>query len=170
MADGRLAALGMLGHLSAEPNPLLRRKASQMLKPVMDAAAITAFWDAHFPQVRSGDFTLVSVAPGEATLKLTPDARHLRPGGTVSGPSLFALADVAAYAALLAHIGPEPLILTTSLTVNFLRRPSAGPLLGRCVILKLGKRLAVVEVGIRPEHEDELVAHATATYAIPPKR
>jgi uncharacterized protein (TIGR00369 family) len=106
--------------------------------------------------------------PVGQVLRLDPDARHLRPGGTISGPALFTLGDVAAYAALLAHIGPEPLILTTSFTINFLRQPPKAPLLGDCRILKLGKRLAVTEIGISPEAGGDLVAHATGTYAIPP--
>jgi uncharacterized protein (TIGR00369 family) len=135
----------------------------------MTAADVSALWSAQFPQVHAArDIAIVSVGPGEAVLRLDPDTRHLRPGGTVSGPALFTLADLAAYAALLAHIGPEPLIVTTSLTLNFLRRPPMAPLLGTCRILKLGKRLAVVEVGIRPEAGGELVAHATATYSVPP--
>ena len=140
-----------------------------MLQPVMSAAEISAFWDAHFPQVRSGEFELVSIGPGEAVLRLTPDERHLRPGGTISGPALFALADVSAYAVLLAHIGPEPLIVTTSFNINFMRRPPLAPLFATCRILKLGKRLAVVEADIRPEAGD-LVAHATGTYSMPPFR
>jgi uncharacterized protein (TIGR00369 family) len=137
-------------------------------QPVMSAAEVTAFWDRHFPQVRGEElFEIVSIAPGEAVLRLAPGERHLRPGGTVSGPTLFAIADVAAYAALLAHVGPEPLMLTVSFTINFMRRAPFAPLLAECRILKLGKRLAVVEIGVRPEADGELVAHATATYSIP---
>jgi uncharacterized protein (TIGR00369 family) len=140
-----------------------------MPHPVMSLDDIVTFWDQHFPQVRTGgDIDLVSVGPGEALVRLRPDERHLRPGGTVSGPSLFTLADVAAYAVLLAHVGPVPLMVTTNLTMNFLRRPGLAPLLCRCSIMKLGKRLAVVEAGIRPEAGGDLVAHATGTYSVPP--
>jgi uncharacterized protein (TIGR00369 family) len=139
-------------------------------KPVMSADQVAALWEEHFPQVKTiGDLAILSIAPGEAVLRLVPGDQHLRPGGTVSGPTLFALADVAAYAALLAHVGPHPLILTTNLNINFMRRPPLRPLLATCRILKLGKRLGVVEVAIRPEAEDDLVAHATGTYAIPPR-
>jgi uncharacterized protein (TIGR00369 family) len=139
------------------------------LQPVMSVAELSAFWDTHFPQIQAGrDINIVSIEPGTAVLRLEPDWRHLRPGGTVSGPALFTLADVAAYAALLAHIGPEPLIVTTNLTMNFMRRPPIAPLLGRCRIMKLGKRLAVVEVRIEPETGGDLVAHATGTYSVPP--
>ena len=140
-----------------------------MLQPVMSAAQIHAFWDEHFPQIRSAPaIEVIEVASGEVVVRLTPDERHLRPGGTVSGPTLFTLADVAAYAVLLAHVGPVPLMVTTNMTMNFLRRPPLAPLAGACRILRLGKRLAVIEVGIRPEAGGELVAHATGTYSIPP--
>jgi uncharacterized protein (TIGR00369 family) len=140
-------------------------------KPIMTAEAVAAFWDEHFPQLQHArDIVIVSIAPGEAVLRLEPAEQHLRPGGTVSGPALFLLADVAAYAALLAHIGPEPLLVTTNLNINFMRRSPPAPLLGVCRILKLGQRLGVVEVGISPEAGGDLVAHATATYAIPPRR
>jgi uncharacterized protein (TIGR00369 family) len=139
------------------------------LRPVMTAAAVSAFWETHFPQVAAGGgVKILSVDPGQAVLRLDPGEQHLRPGGTVSGPAIFTLADLAAYAALLAHIGPEPLIVTTSLTLNFLRRPPPTPLLATCRILKLGKRLAVVEIGIRHQNGGDLVAHATATYSVPP--
>lgn len=138
-------------------------------RPVMSAAEVSAFWDEHFPQVQAGrEIAILAIRPGAAVLRLTPDERHLRPGGTVSGPALFTLADVAAYAALLAHLGPKPLIVTTNLAMNFLRRPPLAPLLGECRILKLGKRLAVLEIGIRSEAVGDLVAHATGTYSIPP--
>jgi uncharacterized protein (TIGR00369 family) len=134
----------------------------------MTAEAVAAFWEEHFPQIQKArDVTILSVAPGEAVMRLAPNERHLRPGGTVSGPTLVTLADVTAYAALLAHVGPEPMIVTTNINMNFMRRAPLAPLLATCKILKLGKRLAVVEIGIRPETGGELIAHATATYAIP---
>jgi uncharacterized protein (TIGR00369 family) len=141
-----------------------------LFKPVMTAEAVAAFWDEHFPQIQKArDVTILSISPGEAVMRLVPSERHLRPGGTVSGPTLVTLADVTAYAALLAHVGPEPMIVTTNINMNFMRRAPLAPLLATCKILKLGRRLAVVEVGIRPEAGGELIAHATATYAIPPR-
>ena len=134
----------------------------------MTAEAVTAFWDEHFPQIQKArDATIQSIAPGEAVMRLVPNERHLRPGGTVSGPTLVTLADVTAYAALLAHVGPEPMIVTTNINMNFMRRAPLAPLRATCRILKLGRRLAVVEVDIHPETGGELIAHATATYAIP---
>ena len=133
-------------------------------RPVMTAEAVTAFWDAQFPQIRAERaYGIVRIGPGEALLRLVPDERHLRPGGTISGPTLFTFADLAAYAALLAHVGPEPLILTVSFTINFIRRPQMTPLLATCRILKLGRRLAVVSVGIASEASGDLLAHATGT-------
>ena len=96
------------------------------------------------------------------------EQRHLRPGGTVSGPTLTAVADVALYAAILAEIGRIALAVTTNLTMNFMRRPPAGrDLIGKCRLLKLGRRLAVGEVYIYSDGIDEPVAHAVGTYSIP---
>ena len=141
------------------------------LEPIMTTAEIEAFIASDFPQVNmDGEhFSVVAVGPATAVMRLEPGPRHLRPGGTVSGPALFTLADVAAYVALLAHIGPVALAVTTNLNINFLRKPAEGqPLDATCRILKLGKRLAVVDVAIHDSGQ-ELVAHATATYSIPPR-
>ncbi len=140
------------------------------MKPIMTVAELTAFLDREFPQLhREGRvFSVVSVAPGEAVVKLDTAEQHLRPGGTVSGPTLFSLADLAAYTAILAHIGPVALAVTTNVSINFLRKPPPGPLLATCRVLKLGKRLAVMEVLIAAHGRTEPVAHATVTYSIPP--
>ena len=138
------------------------------LTPVMSAAEVSAFWDEHFPQIQKArDIAIVSITTGGAVLRLTPNDGHLRPGNTVSGPTLVTLADVTAYAALLAHVGPEPMIVTANLSVNFLRRAPLAPLVATCRILKLGRKLAVVEVRIEPEAGGELIAQATGTYSIP---
>jgi uncharacterized protein (TIGR00369 family) len=143
-----------------------------MPEPVMSATEVATFLDSEFPQInRGGPFYRVeSVSNGAASLRLDPDERHLRPGGTVSGPTLFALADLAAYVVVLAHIGPVALAVTTSLNINFLRKPADGEALfatGR--LLKLGRRLAVIDIAIA-DGDDTLCAHATATYSIPPER
>ena len=141
------------------------------LTPVMSAAEVSVFWDEHFPQIQKArDITIVTIAPGGAVLRLEPSERHLRPGNTVSGPTLVTLADVTAYAALLAHVGPEPMIVTANLSMNFLRRADLVPLLATCHILKLGRKLAVVEIGIRAEGREDLIAQATGTYSIPSTR
>jgi uncharacterized protein (TIGR00369 family) len=137
---------------------------------VMTADELDRFLAREFPQINEGGpfYTVESVGAGVAVVKLTPDARHLRPGGTVSGPTLFALADLAAYVVVLAHIGPVALAVTTNLSINFLRKPADGQALyGQCRLLKLGKRLAVIDISI-VDGPGTLVAHATATYSIPP--
>ncbi len=108
------------------------------------------------------------IEAGRVVMRMPFDAAHLRPGGTVSGPVMLALADVAVYVLVLGLIGPVELAVTTSLTANFLRRPRARDLIAEARILKLGKRLAVGEVSIRSAGEDEPVCHVTATYSIPP--
>lgn len=121
--------------------------------------------------VREFPFTNMQVeAVGEsrARVRMPILPRHLRPGGTVSGPTLMTLADTAMYMALLGEIGLVALAVTTSLTINFLRRPSAErDLLGEAHLLKVGRRLAVGEVFIYSADQVEPVAHATVTYAIP---
>jgi uncharacterized protein (TIGR00369 family) len=141
------------------------------LIPIMTPEALNRFLEEDFPQIHTDGkvFEVTDVGPGTAVMRLSPNDRHLRPGGTISGPTLFALADVAAWCAVLAHIGPVALAVTTNLNINFLRRPEPGPLTCTCRILKLGKRLAVVDAAIFGEDGAELVAHATATYSIPPK-
>jgi uncharacterized protein (TIGR00369 family) len=95
--------------------------------------------------------------------------RSLRPGSTISGPTMMALADFAPYVAIHASIGWTPMAATTNLSINFLRRPVAKDLLAETHLIKLGKRLAVAEIAIRSDGEEELVAHATSTYSIPPR-
>lgn len=141
------------------------------LTPIMDRDALNRFLETDFPQIHTDGkvFDVTEVRSGTVVMRLDPNERHLRPGGTVSGPTLFALADVAAYCVVLAHIGPVALAVTTSLNINFLRKPEPGPLSCTCRLLKLGKRLAVMEASIFDEDADDLVAHATATYSIPPR-
>ena len=124
-----------------------------------------------FPQVwSSGLYEIEEIGPMSARVRLSFHPDHLRPGGTISGPSLFALADLALYVAILAQIGRVPLAVTTNLNINFLRKPAAVDVLGEARLIKLGKRLAVGEVAMRSAGETELVAHATGTYSIPADR
>ncbi len=141
------------------------------LEPILTVADLNRFLETDFSEVHTDGkiFEVIATGPGFATMRLDPQQKHLRPGGTVSGPTLFALADVTAYIALLAHIGPVALAVTTNLNINFLRKPHLGPLQCTCRILKLGKRLAVLDAVISELGGDELVAHATATYSIPPR-
>ncbi len=137
--------------------------------PVMSIADIDAFLDREFPQIHVGGRTyfVEVVGPLSATIRCVCHERHLRPGGTISGPTIMALADLALYVAILASIGPVGLAVTTSLNFNFLRRPERRDLLAEGRLIKLGKRLAVGEIAVRSEGEPELVAHATGTYSIP---
>ncbi len=141
------------------------------LEPILTVADLNRFLETDFSEVHTDGkiFEVIATGPGFATMRLDPQQKHLRPGGTVSGPTLFALADVTAYITLLAHIGPVALAVTTNLNLNFLRKPELGPLQCTCHILKLGKRLAVLDAAISELNGDELVAHATATYSIPPR-
>lgn len=142
----------------------------RLAEPRMSRAEVAAFLERDFPELQGGgepSFFVDAVGPMMARMRLVQRPHHLRPGGTISGPSMFALADVALYAAVLAQIGPVALAVTTNLNINFLRRPAPGNLLGEARLLKLGKRLAVGEVLITAEDGGELVAHATGTYSIP---
>ncbi len=96
------------------------------------------------------------------------DLQSLRPGGTIAGTTMMALADLAPYVAIHASIGWAPMAVTTNLSINFLKRPAQKDLLAEARLIKLGKRLAVADIGIRSEGEEDLVAHATSTYSIPP--
>ncbi|WP_195821948.1 PaaI family thioesterase [Roseobacter sp. MH60115] len=136
----------------------------------MDAAALNSFLDQVFEQV-ADDFTVEEVAPEALTVRLTVSDKHLRPGGTVSGPTMFALADVGAYLITLARIGPQALAVTTNCTIDFMRKPAAGvDLIGKVRLLKLGRQLSVSDVLIYSEGVDAPVARASLTYAIPPAK
>ena len=127
---------------------------------------IAAFLRAEFPQSKC---TVVAVGQRGATVRHAVGTDELRPGGTVSGPVLMAVADVALYVAILGEIGIVPLTVTTSLSVNFLRKPSAEyAVIGVCTLMKVGRSLAVGEVTLYSEGIAEPVAHAVGTYAIPP--
>ena len=137
--------------------------------PAMSVAEVTAFLAAEFPQILDGEapIRVESVGPMQARVRLPFHTRHLRPGGTLSGPAMFMLADVSLYIAILAQIGPVALAVTTNLTINFLRRPSQVDLVADCRLLKLGRRLAVGEVALRSHGRDDIIAHATGTYSLP---
>ncbi|HUS23315.1 MAG TPA: PaaI family thioesterase [Candidatus Binatia bacterium] len=133
------------------------------------AAELNAFLRREFPQ--SGDCEVLETGSGRALVRQAIRDAHLRPGGTVSGPVLMAVADLALYAALLGEIGLVPLAVTTSLSFNFLRKPAAGAaILGRCQMLKVGRTLATGEVWLHSEGAADPVAHAVGTYAIPSLR
>jgi uncharacterized protein (TIGR00369 family) len=122
------------------------------------------------PFARSYGFRIEKLEPNEAWIRLPANGEFLRPGGTISGPAMMALADYAMYAAILATIGPVELAVTTNLNINFLHKPAPGDLLAKARLIKLGKRLAVGDVPVYGEEGTHMVAHATATYSIPPAR
>lgn len=140
--------------------------------PVMTKEDLIAFLDREFPQIHMGgqSYFLDEIGPLSARMRMDYHERHLRPGGTISGPAMMTLADLALYAAILAHIGPVALAVTTSLNFNFLRKPEPRALIAECRLLKLGRRLAVGEVSIRSEGSPDVVCHATGTYSIPERR
>src|SRR5215210_990516 len=137
--------------------------------PVMTRAEVEAFLERDFPQIHHGgrSYHVEAVGPLSARVRMDYHERHIRPGGTLSGPSMMALADLALYVAILANIGPVPLAVTTNLSFNFLRKPGRRDMVAECRLLKLGKRLAVGEVALRSDGDSEIVCHATGTYAIP---
>jgi uncharacterized protein (TIGR00369 family) len=140
-----------------------------MTEPIvqMTVQEIEKLMDDAFPQARELGWVLESVDGGTARVRLPVDGRHLRPGGTVSGPTLFALVDTAMYFAVLAVIGPRVFALTTNCNINFLRRAGRGEVVAIARLLKVGKRLAVGEVTVHRGDDDAVVAHATLTYSIP---
>lgn len=137
--------------------------------PRMTVEEVEAFLETEFPQIHHGgrSFVVESVRLNGAVVRMSYHDRHLRPGGTISGPAMMSLADYAMYVALLAQIGPVALAVTTNLSINFLRRPARRDMIGDCSILKLGRRLAVGEVALRSDGEEDLVAHVVTTYSIP---
>jgi uncharacterized protein (TIGR00369 family) len=139
---------------------------------MMSAEELERFLAAEFPQVcnpRSG-LSIEAVWENGCRVRQTFHASSLRPGGTISGPTMMALADFTMYVALLAAIGPVPLAVTINLNINFLRKAAPGDLIAQARLLKVGKRLAMGEIDLRCEGQDEPVAHVTSTYSIPGER
>lgn len=135
----------------------------------MTVAELERFLAEQFPQAMhpKAGLTIEEVWHGGARVRQTFNLRFLRPGGTISGPTMMGLADFTMYVGVLASIGPVPLAVTTNLNINFLRKPAQRDLLADCRLLKLGKRLAVGEVTLRSDGQEEAVAHVTSTYSIP---
>ena len=134
----------------------------------MTADDLNRFLDGAFVGDRS--WTVEDVNDLRLIARARADAVTLRPGATVSGPTLMALADGAAYCQILAHIGPVALAVTSSLNISFLRKPERADVVAEATFLKLGRKLAVVDVRIRSEGSPDLVAQAVVTYAIPSAR
>ncbi|SLN42293.1 Thioesterase superfamily protein [Roseivivax jejudonensis] len=134
------------------------------------AAEMMPFLEEVFPQVK-GMFGLDRLDADLLVMRLFADERHLRPGGTVSGPAMFGLADVSAYVATMARIGREALAVTTNCSIDFMRKPIAGAdVLCECRVLKLGRALSVCDALLFSEGMDAPVARASLTYSLPPAR
>ena len=122
------------------------------------------------PFITSLGARLEDLGKGTALVRMAGKPEFLRPGETINGPVLFALADVAMYAAVLSLVGRSEMAMTSNLNINFLRPPPMAELLAKASIIKLGKRLAVLEATVYSESDEgEPVAHATGTYSLPPE-
>ena len=137
----------------------------------MGKAELEAFLANVFPQAfhPGSGLSIEQVRFGEGRVRQAFQDRFVRPGGTISGPTMMALADFAFYVAVLSAIGPVGLAVTTNLNINFLQKPAQRDLLAEARMLKLGKRLAVMDCTIFSEGVEGPVAHVTATYSIPPQ-
>jgi uncharacterized protein (TIGR00369 family) len=133
--------------------------------PRVPADELMAFLHRAFPIMSEGTFVIDALDDEHLELRMPPHESHLRPGGTVSGPSLMLLADTAAYLVILSQVGLVAACVTTNLNCHFLRRPAPDAVLADARILRLGSRMAVVDVAMRSR--GELVAQATVSYAIP---
>ncbi len=143
--------------------------AKQMAAPKLTRKKLEALLRAEFPEMFNAEsgYALEALWYGGCRVRRHFHPKSLRPGGTVSGPIMMALGDFTMYLAVLSAIGWVPLAVTINFSINFLKRPAPGDLVAEARLIKLGKRLAVGEIGIRSEGADDLVAHATATYSVP---
>lgn len=133
---------------------------------------IGALLEKEFPQAfyPGSGLSIERVNYGDVRIRKAFHEDHLRPGGTVSGPTMMELADFAMYVAVFSAVGPQPLAVTTNLNINFLRKPAAADLIAEARLMKVGKRLAVGEVSLYSDGADEPVAHVTSTYSLPVQR
>ncbi len=146
---------------------------SQPTDPILALSAkdINLYLDEVYPHLNGAtrDYEVLSVGQNTCVVRLNATERHLRPGNTVSGPCLFTLADIGGYAIILAHIGKVALAVTTNLNITFMRKAGPGAVEGHARLLKLGKSLAMFDIELVSGQERNVIAHATGTYAIPPK-
>jgi uncharacterized protein (TIGR00369 family) len=144
-------------------------KVDRTTAPKLTRERLSQLLETEFPEAAHavGDYEIETVWYGGCRVRRRHHERSLRPGGTVSGPVMMALADFTMYLAVLSAIGWVPLAVTTNLSINFLKKPGARDLLAEAQLFKLGKRLAVGEVALRSDGDDDLVAHVTSTYSIP---
>jgi uncharacterized protein (TIGR00369 family) len=155
----------------ADPGGLAMSDVKEMAAPKLSRKDLSELLRNEFPEMFNPEngYALEEVWLGGCRVRRHFDRQSLRPGGTLSGATVMSLADFAMYVAVLSAIGWVPLAVTTNLTVNFLKKPAPRDLLAEARLIKLGKRLAVGEIGIRSEGADDLVAHVTSTYSIPPR-
>jgi uncharacterized protein (TIGR00369 family) len=140
-----------------------------MRAPALNAEQIADLLHKEFPQAfyEGCGLSIERVAYGDIRVRRRFHEDTIRPGGTISGPTMMELADFAMYVAVFSAIGAQPLAVTTNLNINFLRKPAPADLVAEAKLLKVGKRLAVGEVAIYSVGQDEPVAHVTSTYSIP---
>lgn len=137
---------------------------------IISAKEMNAFLDEVFPQVK-GAFFVEKLEDSGCVMRMPMNKSHLRPGGTISGPTMFTLADVAAYVVTMGHIGKQALAVTTGCSLDFMRKPEAGrDLIAHATLLKLGRNLSVTDILLYSEGKSEPVARATMTYSIPPTK
>ena len=144
---------------------------AEMAAPKLTRKELINLLAAEFPEAAHavGAYEIEEVWHGGCRVRRPFHEGALRPGGTISGPVMMAVADFTMYVAVLSAVGWVPLAVTTNLNINFLKKPGARDLLAEAKLIKLGKRLAVGEVALRSDGDDELVAHVTSTYSIPPR-
>ena len=144
--------------------------ANHMATPALTLKELLERLRLEFPEAGNavGEYEIEALWRGGCRLRQRYDKRALRPGGTLSGATMMALGDFAMYLAVLSAVGWVPLAVTTNLTINFLRKPPARDLIAEARLIKLGKQLAVGEVAIRADGGDDMVAHVTSTYSVPP--
>ena len=136
------------------------------MKKFASNRAMLHYLEEVFPQV-NGKIEILKITHHLASVKLRTTEADLRPGGTVSGPSMFLLADVSFFIAVLASIGKEPLAVTANCSINFMRKPDPDDLIAEAQILKRGRKLIVGDVSLMSDSGNQLVAHATFTYVVP---
>lgn len=137
--------------------------------PKITVAAFNDIVEEELPWAHELGVAATDIGDGTATLMIPYDVKMLRPGGTMSGPTMMMLADACMYAVVLSEIGIVKLAVTTNLNINFLRKPEPRDLFAKGSMLKLGKRLAVMAVDVFSDGSDDIVAHVTGTYSIPPR-
>ncbi len=147
----------------------MRLNLKDIAMPEITVEAFNVIVEEELPWAFELGVQATEIGAGVATLMIPYDAKMLRPGGTMSGPTMMMLADACMYAVVLSEIGIVKLAVTTNLNINFLKKPEPRNLIAKGSMLKCGKRLAVMAVDLYAEGSDDLIAHATGTYSIPPR-